>query len=199
VPDFTVIEGGGRGPDDPLDIDARHHLRRLVIEILRSLARGNDPEARIARELVEFSKTASRMSTPLHQIVDQLLAELSAELEPEGRDHIIELSYIVSSALGLAAETFCEDGFAKARRSDRTAGLRAMIDEHIVGRERRSREGGWSYLGKLLHDRFPPQPRMTRTRKEKAERERAERSRAGYEQAMGLLTKPKRKPKEPEK
>jgi hypothetical protein len=52
-------------------------LRRLVIEILRSLARGNDPEARIARELVEFSKTASRMSTPLHQIVDQLLAELS--------------------------------------------------------------------------------------------------------------------------
>jgi hypothetical protein len=88
VRDFTVIEGGGRGPDDPLDIDARHHLRRLVIEILRTLARGNDPEARIARELVEFSRTASRMSTPLHQIVDQLLAELSAELEPEGRDHI---------------------------------------------------------------------------------------------------------------
>ena len=88
--DFTVIEGGGRGPDDQLDIDARHHLRRLVIEILRTLARGNDPEARIARELVEFSRTASQMSTPLHQIVDQLLAEASAELEPEGRDHIIE-------------------------------------------------------------------------------------------------------------
>jgi hypothetical protein len=44
--------------------------------------------------------------------------------------------------VGLAAETFCEDGFAKARRSDRMAGLRAMIDEHIVGRERRSRESG---------------------------------------------------------
>jgi hypothetical protein len=39
---------------------------------------------------VEFSKTASQMSTPLHQIVNQLLAELSAEVEPEGRDHIIE-------------------------------------------------------------------------------------------------------------
>jgi hypothetical protein len=56
-----------------------------------------------------LSKAASQMSTPLHRIVDQLLAELSAELEPEGRDHIIELSYIVSSALGLAAETFCKD------------------------------------------------------------------------------------------
>jgi hypothetical protein len=39
-----------------LDIEARHHLRRLVIEIQRALARGNDPEARIARELVDFSK-----------------------------------------------------------------------------------------------------------------------------------------------
>jgi hypothetical protein len=33
---------------------------------------------RASLELVEFSKTASQTSTPLHQIVDQLLAERGA-------------------------------------------------------------------------------------------------------------------------
>jgi len=100
------------------------------------------PETRIARELVEFSKSASQTSTPLHKTVEQLLTALSAELEPEGGDHVMELSYVVSVALGLAAETFCTDGFARARTSDRQRALFACIEEHIVGRERRSRERG---------------------------------------------------------
>jgi hypothetical protein len=43
VSKFTVIEGSGpREPEDPHAEDVRYHLRRLAVELLRALARGDD-------------------------------------------------------------------------------------------------------------------------------------------------------------
>jgi hypothetical protein len=45
------------------------------------------------------------------------------------------------------------DGFAKARLRDREHGLRGDIAQYIIGRERRSRENGRSFLASPLVDR----------------------------------------------
>src|ERR1700676_5223523 len=47
MPDFTVIDGGGkgRGPGDHDPDMARHHMDTLIIEILRAIARGYDHRA----------------------------------------------------------------------------------------------------------------------------------------------------------
>jgi hypothetical protein len=51
MPDFTVIDGGGKGRSPP-DFDAamaRQHMDTLILEILRALARGTDHENRVGR------------------------------------------------------------------------------------------------------------------------------------------------------
>lgn len=53
APDFSVITGGGK-PRDPHEDPTRHHLRRLIVEILRATARGHDHGMRVGCELLEL-------------------------------------------------------------------------------------------------------------------------------------------------
>jgi hypothetical protein len=70
-PDFTVIDGGGkgRGPGDHDPDMARHHMDTLIIEILRAIARGYDHENRVGRTLLElFNRLSAMPPTPVYQI-----------------------------------------------------------------------------------------------------------------------------------
>jgi hypothetical protein len=55
VAKFTVIAGGSRGREPPGVLQARNHFRQLVVELLRAIARGDDYESRVTRELLEFT------------------------------------------------------------------------------------------------------------------------------------------------
>jgi hypothetical protein len=125
---FTVIPGGGGGREPPDVLQARHHLRRLIVEILRALVRGDDYGARVIRELSDFTRYANESGAPIGTIVDPVLAELQERIAGEGGDedtdlgtsYMDEISDIVLGSLMVAAELFSRDGFAKARLADRT-------------------------------------------------------------------------------
>ena len=81
MPDFTVIDGGGR-PRSRGDNNARYHLRRLIVEILRGLARGEDAQQRIIKALEAFLADANQSDTPIEQIISDFLADRHDDLTP---------------------------------------------------------------------------------------------------------------------
>jgi hypothetical protein len=86
--DFTVIEGGGSGPPENEAVDAGRAFRMMIVEVLRALARGDDPEERIASLLVDFTRHASSMKTPLSSVIADVISELHEEVIREGpRDY----------------------------------------------------------------------------------------------------------------
>jgi hypothetical protein len=194
---FTVIEGGGPpDPGDPRAEDARYHLRRLAVELLRALARGDDHGGRLWGEIISFANHAAQLKRlPLGTLMAEVLQELSNEITPEGREdsYEAEVGAVVLTCLRVAAETWTTDGFSRARKRDRTNELRSDIEDFIVGRERRSRQSGWSYLGRLIKDRFPPERKMS-VKDKKAEAQRIAASKIRLEQTLASLRKP-RKPK----
>ncbi len=169
VAKFTVIPGGGREREPPGVLQARRHFRQLIVELLRAIARGDDYESRVARELLEFTDHAVASKAPLRTIIDPVLADLQKRIAPEQKDitshYMRQISDIVFASLQVAAEVGCTDGFAKARLSGRTSALEADIKEYIVEHERRSRENKWSFLSNLLQKHFPIRPKPRRPRK----------------------------------
>jgi hypothetical protein len=165
VSKLTVIEGGG--PRDPHEDPARYHFRRLIAELLRALPRGDDPGHRIHTELLAFSEHAMALKTPmLPGLIGGVLRDLHKELiwEAVADDYIIERQAIIQTALRVAAETVANDSFAKARCQDREHELRRDIDQYLVGRERRSRENGRSFLTALIKEHFPPERKSPRSK-----------------------------------
>jgi hypothetical protein len=79
VPDFTVIEGGGRGRGD--FHNTRYHLRRLIVELLRALARGNDHDQRIRTELSAFLDEAQTSAAPIDQVIADVISENARRLD----------------------------------------------------------------------------------------------------------------------
>jgi hypothetical protein len=74
---WTVIEGGGGDPPDRDAVFARQALRMMIVEVLRALARGNDPELRIVNLLVDFTKHANSMKTPLWSVIAEVISEMN--------------------------------------------------------------------------------------------------------------------------
>jgi molybdenum-dependent DNA-binding transcriptional regulator ModE len=106
------------------------------------------------------------------------------------------LDTVVLAGLRVAAETWTDDGFTRARLSDRRQDLDQEIEDYVVEHERRSRENGGSYLGHLLHKHFQP-PRRVSAKEKKAEAKRAAEAQARLQETLQML-KSRRKPKRSE-
>jgi hypothetical protein len=78
---FGIIEGGGRGPPDRSSGNARYHLRQAIIEILRSLVRGYDAEARVANRLTEFHREIVEAKLDPDKVVSDVLFEANKDLD----------------------------------------------------------------------------------------------------------------------
>jgi hypothetical protein len=152
---LTVIEGGG--PPDHMAAAARHEPRMTIIELLRALAPGEDPEGLIATRLAAFTEQASATKVPLSSIVTDMITEMNHEVLSEGKDDgvIADIDHVVISSLWAASESCCEDGLAKARASKRLFNLLHAIEALIVGKERRSRARGSSYFQWRPKQHFP--------------------------------------------
>jgi hypothetical protein len=178
VPDFTVIEGGkGRGPEDFDDDRAQYHVGRLIVEILRGLARGADVQGRIERELAAFVEHANASNTPINQTIATVLADMHNDLIPQDdrRSWRSGVEAIALASLRFAAETCSQDDAAKGRASRRGSELDTLIELHLIGREERSRENGWSYFRKLLDQHFPAKAKPRGQRKPRGQPRRRER------------------------
>jgi hypothetical protein len=154
---WTVIEGGGGDPPDRDAVFARQALRMMIVEVLRALARGNDPELRIVNLLVDFTKHANSMKTPLWSVIAEVISEMNKEVVREGARDDGEggIEDIIRSALAVAGELCTDDGFAKARISKKMGYLRFDIEQHIIARETMARSNGRSYLLPLIKRKFP--------------------------------------------
>jgi hypothetical protein len=177
MPDFTVIEGRGRGRsrDDFHDNNARYHLRRLIIEILRGLARGDDLGQRIKTQLHAFLEHVDVSATPMEQIILTVLVDMHKDLtnlntqrrQRAWRSDIGQIVLAVSvSRQKRALPTMRQKG-ESSRRSD----LDTTIEEYVIGREESSREYGSSYLLRLLDQHFPKRPKPMPPRRRKLRRQ----------------------------
>jgi hypothetical protein len=150
MPDLTVIEGGGQ----PCDYEAeavKRHLRILIIEILRAIARGEDFGHRVAEQFPAIAEHIGQSRTSLAVLIHEVVGEAYRELSPQDdeHEHDREIRRIVLSSLRVAAESLADDLAAKGRRGSRQFSLEKDVESHLVESEKRSRENGWSYLKKL--------------------------------------------------
>src|SRR5712691_265869 len=138
---------------------ARHHLHLLIVEILRAVARGDDLQGRVTRELVAFIECAGKTQTPLPTIVDDVITELHKDIVPQRDvpDYQDEIEDIVLASLRVAAEACCHDPAASARRLQREHILKSRVESYIIGCERRAREHERSYVRSLIRDQLPPE------------------------------------------
>jgi hypothetical protein len=178
MPDFTVIEGGGRGGgrDDFNAQMARQAFERLAIELLRALGRGDDWGCRVSGALTEFVKCARETEHPLARIVHETVEGLFNEAlayDPFGESfdqYDSDRRHILQRALKVTAESMASDPAAKGRRSSRMSELNGAIEQHLIEMERRARENGWSYVHGLV-ERLgpwpPPRPTASRTKSKK--------------------------------
>jgi hypothetical protein len=159
MPDFTVIDGGGKGrPPPDYDADmARQHMNTLIVEILRAVARGNDYENRVGRALIEmYNRMAATSSVPIYEITSGPIAEAHAAIDSEREGYQMEVAGIVLASLKVARCT--SDGFAKGRKSQAEDRFDSCLRERMRGDETRSRENCWSYLTKFMADNFRAAP-----------------------------------------
>jgi hypothetical protein len=136
---FGIIEGGGRGPPDRSSGAARYHLRQAIIEILRSLVRGYDAEARVARHLIEFYREIIEAKLDLDKVVSDVLYEANKDLDHNIERDIYQDQWepIVLRALLVAAETLADDPGAKGRVSKMQSHLSSAIDHRALRHEMR--------------------------------------------------------------
>jgi hypothetical protein len=165
MPDFRVIDGGGAGggkrPPDDFDIRlAAQELRAVLVELLRGVARSNDPRRRITQRLIKLFDLLADKQLPIDAVVTTMLSELHSEFTTaEISDHRSddpdrELDHILLACFQVAAEKMCLDEAAQGRTSQRMRGLEDSLDARLMGKERRSREHGWSYLKNFLKENF---------------------------------------------
>jgi hypothetical protein len=140
----STIEGGGKGGDEDAppnfhDSLAAQAFRRLTVEILRAIARGDDLSGRIKDNLADLAKHMSATDTPFNTIVNGTVAHLYQKLSSKDPS-CPELERIMLASLEMAAETCAGEGFAKARAGKREDTLIATIKRYMINNERRSRE-----------------------------------------------------------
>ena len=132
MPDFTVIEGGGKGrpPEDFDALMAQDALRMLAVEILRAMVRGDEADARITRNLTKFYEHVSKAKVDLREIVNEAIRGLHQSLkrEHDPQSLSIRIDRIISASLRVAAEGCCRDNAAAGRRSGREGELFAAIE-----------------------------------------------------------------------
>jgi hypothetical protein len=155
MPEFEVIEGGGKRRDVEADM-ARSRMNTLIIELLRAVARGDDRENRVGRTLIDLFKHMSATDAPVYYMTSGPIMDAYESISG-GRDpdrYQTEIADIVLASLRVAAETCASDGFSKGRKSQAKTRLGQEVERHVIGSEKRSREHGWSYLVRLLEDNF---------------------------------------------
>jgi hypothetical protein len=108
----TVIEGGGPRPPGDVGVElAAQALQYLTIELVRALARGNDPKKRVAAQLNELYKCLDKPGITIDVVVDVFLREAYSDLtkaemsDNEHDDADREIERIVLASLQVAAET----------------------------------------------------------------------------------------------
>jgi hypothetical protein len=157
MPDFTVIDGGGKGqpPDDYARRLATDALRTLMIEILRSIARGEDRQGRVLKSLANFYDRIGETSDHF-AIINDVVREMRANIAPEETElrYRLGVPEILVAALQLTAEKSSDDEFAKSRASKREETLRHAIEGFICGLEDQSRKHGGSYLKDFIKTHF---------------------------------------------
>ena len=174
--DLRVIDGGGGERSDKpaqwAEEMAAQALERLAVEILRGVARGPENSYRVGtavRDLYEHL-TPEAIKVRLYATMDAGLRSANSRLLPDTPNNWDDaLPWLLKSALRLAAETIATDGFARGRASQRRSDFDHAVEQYILQREERSREGGGSYLVRLL-ERLPPlrpSPSLARVRAKK--------------------------------
>ncbi|MBS7544332.1 hypothetical protein [Ancylobacter oerskovii] len=162
--DLRVIDGGGGEGSDKqaqwAEEMAAQALERLAVEILRGVARGPENSYRVGtavRDLYEHL-TPESIRVRLYATMDAGLRSANSRLLPENPyKWDDEFPWLLKSALRLAAETIATDGFARGRASQRRSDFDHSIEQYVLQKEERSREGGRSYLKRLL-EQLPPLP-----------------------------------------
>jgi len=149
MPDFTVIEGGGKERDWDREI-AQRHFEDFVVVLLRSLAAG-DASYQLTQQFFRFLEHARESEVPIGPVFDEAIRNLHAmafDIE-NAPFYEVERKDITQAALRVIAESMATDNAARARRSKREDSLNQAIENKILGSETRSRENGWSYVGNL--------------------------------------------------
>jgi len=161
MPDFTVIEGGGKKHDSHAAA-VQQFLELLIVELFRAVPRGGDPDSRVATCLVVIMENLAQSSVPLASIVNSTLEICHRHLDLGTLRHHEELNQIVSDSLLVAAESLAQDPAAKGRRSQRKRNLEEAIKSNMVNSERRSRDNGWSFLHHIMEERLGDKPTKRR-------------------------------------
>ena len=135
--DFKVIIGGGK-PRDPHRDVARIAFRRAIIWTLRAVARGEDDQAQVVKQLNRFwdhlqSAEDPRPDTLMTEVFGQMREDLKREL---GVSSSNPMALIVVAALKVAAESCAIDDDAPRRASKRLNKLTSAIDGWIVSEGR---------------------------------------------------------------
>jgi hypothetical protein len=153
MPEFRVINGGGKGRGesgggrDSFDAErAQQAFARMVVEILRALARGDGNAWPITKHFFEFCDLAAAAETPAGLLIDKAIGELhdealAARWGGESRGDFEEnFRGMLGPALKAAAEAMTSDGFAKARYSTARRALIEAAEHFLAERARRARE-----------------------------------------------------------
>lgn len=149
MPDLTVIEGGGEPKDWDRQI-SQQHFKSFVVTLLRSLAAG-EGAYRLTQEFFRFLEHAQKTEVPIGPVLDGAVNSLHEQaFDTENQDDFrADQRRILQAALRVIAESMASDSAARARLSKREDSLTYAIEQKIIDSERRSREHGWSYVGKL--------------------------------------------------
>jgi hypothetical protein len=165
---FNVIQGGGgrRTPPSPDAEWATQQLHRIIAEIFRAIARGDDYGDRVSREFSALFDHIAKTKLQVQPVIHQAVANANSDLTEAGErsDHADEMAEIILAAILVAAESFDKDEYAKGRRFQRLGELRSAIERHIVSTETRSRQHGWSYLEHLTKELGPKRPQRRKPR-----------------------------------
>ena len=149
MPDLTVIEGGGEPRDWERQI-SEQHFESFVVVLLRTLAAG-EGAYRLTQEFFRFLEHAQKTEVPIGPVFDGAVNRLHEQaFDTENQDDFrADQRRILQAALRVIAESMARDSAARARLSKREDSLTHAIEEKMLASERRSRENGWSYVGKL--------------------------------------------------
>jgi hypothetical protein len=127
---------------------ASDSFRRLAIELLRALPRGNDNEDRVYDALAQLSQyTTATIS--LRDVIASSLQEIHRKAFPDNRFEG-KYSAIIKDSLQLAAESLARDPNHANRKASRGAALAETIEQYLLEKERAARDSDqFSYLAEL--------------------------------------------------